>query len=253
MYIFLLLGLILGIFAHPSQSYCCRPQLWDCLFLQDSLISIIMPTGTRNIRGWLQGGYSVPALPGSADARAATDAVGPAQAAQETDFLACFGDSCQNFLVSPLPCSLHTFACLAWTSITQCESSHLERRGREAYIGMGVKFLEPQLKHRAAQLTNTGGNTVDVSNWGPPVYDVNLPFIFPWLNDLRHRRVHLAKGACSTSRVDTTCSLEPRSPLSALLSPPTASLRSAENEARAPHTTHALALDSTPSKVHVNL
>lgn len=79
-----------------------------------------------------------------------------------------------------------------------------------------------------------------------------MPFIFPWLNDLRHRSIQLAKEACSTSRRDTTGSLEPRSPLSASLFPPTASLCSAENEARFPyaHARPALTIQPT-SKVRV--
>ena len=145
------MGLILGIFAHPSQSY-CRPHLWDYPFLQDSVISIIIYTGTRNVRGWLQSGYNVAC----------------------SAWLCYHGccepcpklprDSCQHFHVCTLPCPSHTFACLAWTSIAQCESSHLERSGGRLRQTWGGKFLEPQITHRAASLANPRGNTVDVSN-----------------------------------------------------------------------------------------
>lgn len=35
-----------------------------------------------------------------------------------------------------------------------------------------------------------------------------MPFVFPWINDLRHRSIQLLKVSCNTSHIDSTNSLE---------------------------------------------
>lgn len=138
------LGLILGIFAHPSQSYCGRPHLWDWdyPFLQDSLVSPIIHTGTQNVRGRLQSGYRVPALPGSADAKATMDAVKPAQAAQET----------AASIFMSLPCPAHSTPLLVLLGRPLPNESQVTWKGVVGRLRQmwGVKFLGPQIKHRAA-------------------------------------------------------------------------------------------------------
>lgn len=107
-----------------------------------SLVSLIIHIGTRNVRGRLQSGYSVPALPGSADARATMDAVNPAQAAQET----------AASIFMSLPCPVHSTPLLVLLgrplpNVSQVTWKGVVGRLRQTW---GVKFLEPQIKHRAA-------------------------------------------------------------------------------------------------------
>jgi hypothetical protein len=76
------------------------------------------------IRGWLQSGCHIPALPSCPDVRAVMNAMNPAQAVQQAGFFAskaCFGDSCQHFHVCTWPWPFYTFSSFGWTPIAQCE------------------------------------------------------------------------------------------------------------------------------------
>lgn len=98
--------------------------------------------GTRNVRGRLQSGYRVPALPGSADAKATMDAVKPAQAAQET----------AASIFMSLPCPAHSTPLLVLLGRPLPNESQVTWKGVVGRLRQmwGVKFLGPQIKHRAA-------------------------------------------------------------------------------------------------------
>lgn len=84
----------------------------------------------------------MPALPGSADARATMDAVNTAQAAQETAAI----------IFMSVPCHVHPTPLLVLLGHPLPNMSQVTWKGVVGRLTQtwGVKFLEPQITHRTA-------------------------------------------------------------------------------------------------------